>query len=128
MRNHLTVALSMLAGAAIGAVAVQGLHAQSKPPVYQITEIDPANLDTYVKDYVPRAQAVIKAAGGHLVAAGHATAVDGEPPMPRVTVTTWDSPEKFQAYRNSAAFKELLPVREKLAKFRSFTVDGVQYS
>jgi uncharacterized protein (DUF1330 family) len=126
MKTHYTVALAMVAGFGLGAVAVQGLRAQSKPPVYQITEIDPANLDTYVKDYVPRAQAVIKAAGGHLVAAGHATAVDGEAPKPRVTVTTWDSPEKFQAYRNSAAFKELLPVREKLAKFRSFTVEGVQ--
>jgi uncharacterized protein (DUF1330 family) len=124
MRSHLTVALSMLAGAAIGAVAVQGLHAQAKPPVYQITEIDPGNLDAYVKDYVPRAQAVIKAAGGRLVAAGHATAVEGEAPKPRVVVTTWDSADKFQAYRNSAAFKELVPVREKLAKFRSFTVEG----
>jgi uncharacterized protein (DUF1330 family) len=124
MKTHYTVALAMVAGFGLGAVAVQGLRAQSKPPVYQITEIDPANLDTYVKDYVPRAQAVIKAAGGRLLAAGHATAVDGEAPKPRVTVTAWDSSEKFEAYRNSAAFKELLPVREKLAKFRSFSVEG----
>jgi hypothetical protein len=33
--------------------------------------------------------------------------------------------EKFQAYRNSAAFKELVPTRDKLAKFRSFTVEGL---
>ncbi len=124
MRTHLTVALSMLAGAAVGAVAVQGLHAQTKPPVYQITEIVAANPEAYVKDYVPRAQAVIKAAGGRILAAGGATAVEGEPPKSRVVVTAWDSSEKFQAYRNSAAFKELLPVREKLAKFRSFTVEG----
>jgi uncharacterized protein (DUF1330 family) len=123
--DALTVALAMLAGAAIGAAAVQGLHAQAKPPVYQITEIDAANPATYVKDYVPRAQAVIKAAGGRLLAGGPARAVDGEPPKPRIAVTEWDSLEKFQAYRNSAAFKELLPIREKLAKFRSFTVEGL---
>jgi hypothetical protein len=35
------------------------------------------------------------------------------------------SGEKFQAYRNSAAFKELVPTRDKLAKFRSFTIEGL---
>jgi hypothetical protein len=30
----------MLAGAALGAGAIQGLHAQAKPPVYLVTEID----------------------------------------------------------------------------------------
>jgi uncharacterized protein (DUF1330 family) len=126
MKTHYTVALAMLAGFGLGAVAVQGLHAQSKPPVYQITEIDAANPAAYVKDYVPRAQAVIKAAGGRLLAGGTATAVEGDPPKPRVVITAWDSTEKFQAYRNSAAFKELMPIREKLAKFRSFTLEGVQ--
>jgi hypothetical protein len=29
------------------------------------------------------------------------------------------------AYRNSTAFKDLLPLRDKLAKFRSFVVEGV---
>ena len=126
MKTQFTVALAMLAGAALGAAAIQGLHAQSKPPVYQITEIDAANPAAYVKDYVPRAQAVIKAAGGRLLAGGTATAVEGDPPKPRVVITAWDSTEKFQAYRNSAAFKELMPIREKLAKFRSFTLEGVQ--
>jgi uncharacterized protein (DUF1330 family) len=125
MKTQYTVAFAMFAGFGLGAVAVQGLHAQAKPPVYQITEITPTNMETYVKDYVPRAQAAIKAAGGRLIAGGAATAVDGDAPKPRVAVTAWDSAEKFQAYRNSAAFKELLPTRDKLAKFRSFTVEGL---
>jgi uncharacterized protein (DUF1330 family) len=125
MKTQFTVAFAMLAGFGLGAVAVQGLQAQSKPPVYQITEIEPGNLDNYVKDYVPRAQAVIKAAGGRLLAGGNATTVEGAPPRPRVTLTAWDSMEKFQAYRNSKAFQELMPTRNNLAKFRSFTVEGV---
>jgi uncharacterized protein (DUF1330 family) len=125
MKTYFTVTLAMLAGAGLGAAAVQGLHAQSKPPIYQITEITPANMETYVKDYVPRAQAVIKATGGRPVAAGTATSVEGDAPKPRVVITAWESMEKFQAYRNSAAFKELVPTRDKLAKFRSFTVEGV---
>ena len=70
MKTQYTVALAMFAGFGLGAVAVQALHAQAKPPVYQITEITPANMQTYVKDYVPRAQAAIKAAGGRLIAGG----------------------------------------------------------
>src|SRR5882757_8426148 len=64
MKTHLTVAFSMIIGIAIGAVAVQGLHAQAKPPVYTGSEIQITNNDAYVKEYVPIAQASIRAAGG----------------------------------------------------------------
>jgi hypothetical protein len=37
MNRYLTLAMSMLAGAALGAAVVEGLHAQAKPPIYQIT-------------------------------------------------------------------------------------------
>jgi uncharacterized protein (DUF1330 family) len=124
MKTHYTVALAMFAGFGLGAVAVQGLHAQAKPPVYSVAEIDVVDQATF-STYVPRAQAAIKAAGGKILVAGGAiTAVDGEPPKSRVVIQQWDSLEKFQAYRNSAAFKELLPIREKVAKFRTFIVDG----
>jgi uncharacterized protein (DUF1330 family) len=48
-----------------------------------------------------------------------------EPPKSRVVIQQWDSVEKIQAYRDSAAFKDLLPMRNKLAKVRSFAVEGV---
>jgi uncharacterized protein (DUF1330 family) len=116
----------MLAGFGLGAVAVQGLHAQAKPPVYQVVEIEPSNMDAYLKDYVPKAQAAIKAAGGKFLAAGgKTTTIEGEPPKSRVVIQQWDSVEKIKAYRDSAAFKELLPLRDKLAKFRSYAVEGV---
>jgi uncharacterized protein (DUF1330 family) len=125
MNRHITVGLAMIAGAAIGAAAVQTLYAQAKPPVYQITEIDVLNQEAYLKDYAPKAQEVIKAAGGKFLAAGgKTTTIEGEPPKSRVVLQQWDSLEKIQAYRNSAAFKELLPIRDKLAKFRSFVVEG----
>ena len=40
MNTYLTVSVAMLTGIAIGGVAIQGLHAQGKPPVYLITEVD----------------------------------------------------------------------------------------
>ena len=125
MKRSFTVGLAMVAGAALGAAAVEGLHAQAKPPVYQIVEIDVLNQDAYVNDYVPKAQAAIRAAGGKFLAAGgKTTTIEGEPPKNRVVIQQWDSVEKITAYRASAAFKDLLPLRDKLAKFRSFTVEG----
>ena len=125
MKRSFTVGLAMVAGAALGAAAVEGLHAQAKPPVYQIVEIDVLNQDAYVNDYVPKAQAAIKAAGGKFLAAGgKTTTIEGDPPKNRIVIQQWDSVEKIAAYRASAAFKDLLPLREKLAKFRSFAVEG----
>ena len=126
MKTQYSVAFAMLAGFGLGAVAVQGLHAQAKPPVYQVVEIDMSDQEAYLKDYVPKAQAAIKAAGGKFLAAGgKTTTIEGEPPKSRVVIQQWDSLEKVQAYRDSAAFEDLLPLRNKLAKFRSFVVEGV---
>jgi uncharacterized protein (DUF1330 family) len=127
MSRHITLGLAMIAGAALGAAAVQTLHAQAKPPIYQITEIDVSNLDAYLREYAPKAQALIKASGGRSLAAGqNVTRVEGDAPKARVALTAWDSMEKFQAYRNLAEFKELrATIGDKYAKFRSFTVEGV---
>ena len=126
MKTRYPVTLAMLAGFGLGAIAVQGLHAQATPPVYQVVEIEPSDMETYLKDYVPKAQAAIKAAGGKFLAAGgKTTTIEGEPPKPRIVIQQWDSVEKIKAYRDSAAFKELLPLRNKLAKFRSFAVEGL---
>ena len=124
MRYGLTFAA--LAGMAIGAAAVQSLHAQAKPPVYQITQIDVMDEAAYLKDYAPKARAAIKAAGGtFLVAGGKVTPIEGEVPKSRIVLISWESVDKAQAYRDSAAFKELLALREKLAKFRSFAFEGL---
>ena len=126
MKTHYTVTLAILTGFGLGAVAVQGLHAQAKPPVYQVTEIEILDPEAYSKDYVPKAGAAIKAAGGKFLAlGGKTTAFDGEPPKSRIVIQQWDSLEKIQAYRDSAAFKELLPLRDKLAKFRTYAVEGI---
>jgi uncharacterized protein (DUF1330 family) len=126
MTMRYSVTLALLAGFGLGAIAVQGLHAQATPPVYQVVEIEPSDTDAYLKDYVPKAQAAIKAAGGKFLAAGgKTTTIEGEPPKPRIVILQWDSVEKIKAYRDSAAFKDLLPLRNKLAKFRGFAVEGV---
>ena len=79
--NYYRVALSIFAGAALGATAIQALHAQAKPPVYYIAEINVTNPELYGREYAPKAQAMIKAAGGRFLAAGqNITSFEGEPP------------------------------------------------
>jgi len=131
MRSNYKVAVAVTAGVAIGALAVQGLHAQSKPPVYFVAEIDVTNPDAYAKEYAPKAQAIIKAAGGRFLAIGGSaattgtvTAFDGDPPK-RVVVQVWDSMEKIRAWRANPEYVEIRKVGEKYAKFRSFAVDGL---
>jgi uncharacterized protein (DUF1330 family) len=126
MKARFTVALSMLAGIGLGAAAVQGLHAQARVPTYYIAEIEVTNLEGYLKEYEPRAQANIKAFGGRILAAGTKVAtMDGDPPQSRVTVLVWDSIEGVQTWRDSTEFKEIRAVGQKYAKFRAFTVEGL---
>jgi uncharacterized protein (DUF1330 family) len=126
MKTQHTVAVAMLVGTGLGAAAIEGLHAQAKPPVYYISEIDVTNPDAYAKEYVPLAQATIKAAGGRFLAAGGKTmSFEGEPPKSRVVVQVWDSAEKIAAWRNSTEFKEARKIGDKYAKFRAFSVEGM---
>jgi hypothetical protein len=49
VNRHVTVGLVMIASAALGAAAVQTLHAQAKPPAYNIVEITIKDQDGYNK-------------------------------------------------------------------------------
>jgi uncharacterized protein (DUF1330 family) len=131
MNRRIALGLTLLAGVGIGAVAVQGLHAQAKPPVYYVAEINITNPDAYAKEYLPKVQAMIKEHGGRLLAAGgvasptaKVTGFDGEPPK-RVAIQVWDSLEKIQAWQNDPAYKELRKIGDKYATFRSYSVDGM---
>ena len=130
MKTRYTVALSMLAGAAIGGAVIQGLHAEAKPPVYYYLEIDVSNPEAYMKEYAPLAQASVKAAGGRQLAIGgpagaKLTPIEGAPPPSRVALQVWDSIEQIQTWFNSPYYKEARKIGDQYAKFRSFAVEGV---
>jgi uncharacterized protein (DUF1330 family) len=125
MKTRYIVTLAAVAGFGLGAFAVQALHAQSKPPVYYIAEVDVTDVDAYTKEYAPKAQALIKASGGRILAAGQkVTSIEGAPPKPRVAVLLWDSMEAIRAWRDSAEYKENRKIGDKYATFRAFTVEG----
>jgi uncharacterized protein (DUF1330 family) len=125
MKTQHAMALILLAGVAIGAGFVQGLHAQAEPPVYVVTETDISNLDAYMKEYVPVVQATIKSAGSRIAAGLDVTTLDGAPPKGRVVINRFDSIEQVKAWRNSQGYKEARKIGDKYATFRSFVVAGV---
>ncbi|MGB6534562.1 MAG: DUF1330 domain-containing protein [Xanthobacteraceae bacterium] len=124
MKRLLTPALCVLAGIAIGAFAVQGLHAQAKPKAYQVTEsqvLDAAAL----AEYNPAIQAAQTAAGGRsLRTTGKIVANVGIAPM-RVSISEWDSLDAAQAWEASDARKKLAPQRDKVIKIiRQYIVEA----
>jgi uncharacterized protein (DUF1330 family) len=106
VRTETTSVTISLPGAALGAAAIQGLHAQAKPPVYTVSEIQITNLDAYLKEYAPIAQASIRAAGGKILAGGPGTSLEGAAPATRVTIQMWNSLEQAKAWRNGADYKK----------------------
>jgi len=77
MKTRFAVALSMVAGAALGGAAIQALYAQTKVPVYMIAVNEVSDQDGYAKEYVPPAQKTVKDHGGEYVAAGPGTPLAG---------------------------------------------------
>jgi uncharacterized protein (DUF1330 family) len=132
MNRYVTVGLSMLVGAVLAGAAIEALHAQAKPPVYYIAEINVTDPEGYGKDYAPKARAMIEAAGGRFVAIGGAAdagaketvVFDGEAPK-RFNVQVWADMAKLKSWRASPAYQVLRQDGEQYAKFRAYAVEGL---
>src|SRR5262245_54365631 len=124
MKTLHAVALSILVGAAIGAAATQGIHAQATPPAYVVAEIDVAIQEGYAKEYLPPSSKALLDNGAKYLARGSRTAsIKGDPPK-RIVLLTFESFEKAQAAFNSPAFQDAARIGEKYAKFRIYAVEG----
>ena len=126
MKTRFTVALSIVAGAALGGAAIQALHAQAKPPVYMIAINEVSDQDGYAKEYVPPAQKTVKDRGGEYVAAGPGTQLEGNLPHGPVVILRWESMEALEGWRNSPEFQAALKIGEKYAKFNIVVVNGLK--
>ena len=122
MKTSYTVALAMVAGFGLGALAVQVLHAQATPPAYTIAEVevtDPAMYQQYIAVGVPPTD-------GRFIARGGKTyVVNGAPPK-RIAVIQWESLEKAKAFYESEEYKRVIPIRDKSSNFRAFVIEGVE--
>jgi uncharacterized protein (DUF1330 family) len=126
MKTRFTIAVSMLTGAVLGGAAIQGLHAQAKPPVFMIAINEVRDQEGYTREYVPPAQKSVKDHGGQYVAAGPGTQVAGKLPDGPVVILRWQSMEALQGWHNSPDFQAALKIGEKYAKFNIVAVNGVR--
>src|ERR1700741_2703155 len=104
MKDIRIAIVSLVAGAALGALGVEALHAQARPPAYVVGEIDVADQERYFKEYVPPAvKAVVDGGGKYIARNGKSVSLYGEPPK-ALAIMRFDSLEKAQAAFASKAY------------------------
>ena len=87
MRAQYTVALSVIAGLALGAATIEVLHAQAKPMAYVIVFNTVNDREKYTNEFGPAITKSLQDAGGkYLVRGGKSIPINGAPPAARVVV------------------------------------------
>jgi len=119
------IVLSTVAGAVIGAAAIQTLHAQAKAPVYMVAINEIKDADGYQTKYLPTAQKTLKDHGGIYLAAGQGTQIDGSFPKGRVVILRWESLDALNKWRHSPEYEEIRKVGEQFANYNVVAVEGV---
>ena len=123
MKTKYKIVLALVAGISIGGAAIQGLHAQAKRPAYLVIEVEVTDAAVY-KQYTAKAGPFYLQAGRFIAQGGKIDAFAGEPPK-RAVIAMFDSIEKAQAFRDSPAYKETIPLRDQSSKYRGYIVEGV---
>jgi uncharacterized protein (DUF1330 family) len=127
MKRLLFPGLTMLAGIAIGAVAVQGLHAQAKPPTYVVIDIatmtDPDGFKAVPASPAAGPARLKELGGRYVIRSTTTTPLDGTPPS-RFVVLAFDSKEKAQGWADAPDIKAINAIRSKTTTSRSFIVEG----
>jgi uncharacterized protein (DUF1330 family) len=125
MNTKFKVALAVVAGAALGAAATQGLHAQAKPKAYSVGEIE--TLDAAAQAaYLPAARKAIEGAHGRALrtAARRVVQIEGGPAPKSAAIVEWDSLDDAVAFYKSKAGTDLAPQRDKATKvIRRYVVE-----
>jgi len=127
MRAKSTIALSIAAGFALGAVAIHGLQAATVRPTYVVVEADeitdPAGFKQGYIEKGPAAVVEAKLADGrYLARTEKITGLDGTPPKFFVIIS-FQSAEKAKMYHDNMA--KAVESRKSTAKSRAFLVEGL---
>jgi uncharacterized protein (DUF1330 family) len=118
MRSKFRNAVVMLAGAALGALAVEGLHAQgTKLKAYVVSENEILDASAQAA-YLPTARKLIQEAHGPALrtAAGRVVQIEGGAPPKSAALTEWESVDDAVAFYKSKAWTDLAPQRDKAVK------------
>ena len=110
MTSKSGIVLAILVGAAVGGAAIHGLHAQTKPKAYTVTELETLDTKT-AADVANRITKMQEGAGGRnfRTGGGKVTGMEGSPPPQRVAITEWDNLDKAQAFFKSKEWADTRP-------------------
>jgi uncharacterized protein (DUF1330 family) len=124
MGQRIALGLALLAGVAIGATAVGGLHAQGKPGAYAIVDIAEITDQATFNTLLPKAGPAMKDSGGQfIIRTENVTPSTGTPPK-RFVVIAFDNMDKLKAWAASPLQKEVDAIRDKSTKSREFFVEA----
>jgi uncharacterized protein (DUF1330 family) len=124
MNTKSKMVLAVVTGAALGAAAVQGLHAQAKLKAYSIGEVE--LIGAFPSDYLPTVRKAIEDAHGRALRTvnGRVVSIEGAPPPKNVAIVEWDSVDDALAFYKSKAWNDFAPQREKAQKtIRRYVVE-----
>jgi uncharacterized protein (DUF1330 family) len=120
-------AMTLLAGVAIGAIGLEGLHAQgAKKKAYSVSELEIIDPSAQAA-YLPGARKALEAAHGRPLrtTTGRVVQIDGAAPPKNVAISEWDSLDDAVAFYKSKAWTDLAPQREKAVKsVRRYVVEA----
>ena len=124
MNTKSKMMLSLVAGVALGAAAVQGLHAQAKLKAYSIGELEPLGAGLQPAYLTAVRKAITDAHGRSLRTLGRVEHIEGAAAPKRVAIIEWDSLDDAVAFYKSKAWTDLAPEREKAQKtIRRYVVE-----
>jgi uncharacterized protein (DUF1330 family) len=115
----------MIAGAALGGAAIQGLHAQAKLKAYSVGEIEVTDASAQ-PGYVPPVRKAIENSHGRSLRTlnGRVVSIEGGAPPKNVAIVEWDSLDDAVAFYKSKAWTDLAPQRDKSQKtIRRYVVE-----
>jgi uncharacterized protein (DUF1330 family) len=125
MNTNLKIALAVVAGAALGATAMQGLHAQAKLKAYSVAEVETLNAAGQAS-YLPGVRKEIEAAHGRSLRTigGRIVPIEGSAPPQHLALVEWDSVDDAVAFYKSKAWTDFAPQRDKAQKtIRRYVVE-----
>ena len=118
-------AVMLLAGFALGAGVVQGLHAQAgKAPAYAIAEIEVTDAPLY-QAYLAKAIDSLKPYSAHIIVRAKPDMKEVTPVQGNVVITSFDSLADAEKWYSTPPYKDLIAERQKAAKGRFYIVEGV---
>jgi len=127
MKSNYKIAAAVIGSFVLGVGVSSVLYAQAKPQAYIVAEIDVKDQDGYSKDFLPKAQALIKETGGSYLGGGYnkSVSLSGSPPPNRVVLLHFPDMDAVKAFY--AKEKQLeSDVGNKYASFRAIGIEGVE--